>query len=271
MNRLLRTSLVSKVQSRTASSMVQPIRIHYQWQANINPSSGLANAVETSHKEYKAIHFQHEHLVNRIAKEFKLYPFFLQRKSVFLGILKVVQDEQNTFIKLNLPFIYFTLLKLGEPKTEFKWLTKEQDIASIAISTFIPIVGGCLTTCPKPGFVQFKSVCKYPKMSCTNLKDKEYSVKNLDLNVRLETRLVDYKPMIVGMPPIHPLRKFLYLNTQRYLHVYVMRRFHGHVYRMIASDIERVENDDEERDSSTCSGGGDSVLAQRFEFDRKSK
>lgn len=262
------------------TSRVQAIGIHYNWQANINPT-GLANSIETSHKEYNSKDnnfFENllknpKGLGNLIGKEFKLYPYFLSQRNVLLGLIQVIQEEKCTYIKLNLPRTSFTLFKFGTPKSELQqWCTGVEDVrGSIAIATTIPILGGILTLEHPESSLQFKSICNYHSSPSYTLykNDKEYIVKNHDLNVHLETRIVDYKPSLVGMPPKR-WRKVLYLNTQRYFHVYVMRRFHGHVYSVIEKDMNmgRMENDDVENNSNS---GGDSVRAQRFEFNRESK
>ena len=260
------------------TSRVQAIGIHYNWQANINPT-GIANSVETSHKEYNSKDNKFfENLLknpkgfgNLIGTEFKLYPHFLSQRNVLLGLIQVIQEEKCTYIKLNLPRTSLTLLKFGTPKSELQqWCTGVEDIrGSIAIATTIPILGGCFTLAPEGGYLQFKSICNYHSSPSYTLykNDREYIMKNHDLNVHLETRIVDYKPSLVGVPPKR-WRKVLYLNTQRYFHVYVMRRFHGHVYSVIEKDMDRKENDDVENNSNS---GGDSVRAQRFEFNRESK
>ncbi|GFH61726.1 hypothetical protein CTEN210_18202 [Chaetoceros tenuissimus] len=259
--------------------LVQAIGIHYTWQANINPS-GIANSIETSHQEYNSLNnnkfFENliknpKQLANRIGNEFKLYPYYLAKRNVLLGLIKVIQDDKALLVKLNLPRTSLTLLKFGTPKTELQqWTTGVEDVrGSIGIATTIPILGGCLSLEPE-GSLQFKSICNYHSSPSYTLykHDYEYVVRNHDLNIHLETRIVDYKPSMVGVPPVNRWRKVLYLNTQRYFHVYVMRRFHGHLYSVIENDMKRVESEDVETSSK---GVGDSVRAQRFEFNRKSK
>jgi hypothetical protein len=51
----------------------------------------------------------------------------------------------------------------------------------------------------------------------------------------IDTRLVNYRPAIAGNPPVSRLRRFVYLNSQRYLHAYVMWRFHDHCFKRLIS------------------------------------
>ena len=115
----------------------------------------------------------------------------------------------------------------------------KHDDSSAVVSMEFPVVSGLLAYKPAQGSIRFdahyysKMIGQKNRSSTTNEYAREARSVSDHTTVSLESRVVNYRPAIVGgaEPVVNPLRRVAYLLTQRYVHAYVMRRFHNHFHQ----------------------------------------
>lgn len=227
---------------------------NFQWKASVNTISGIAYSTETSLvyvpsyqptscsssiTEIPSTRLKKFQL--KAKKIFESYPYYISSGQVSLGLLRSsnsIKSSNNkddncyfptgqwsNVISLRDRFLSINLLQFGECQSTLINTFKRTEVLCE-----IPIVGGLLaykgrsedkeSSTPREfGALQFKLIEKPP---CGSDKDESVMI--------FETRILSYKPALcssVSGPPIHPVRKMLYLYTQRYVHAFVMWRFHG--------------------------------------------
>ena len=204
---------------------------------------------------------------SKVRREFAEYPQFLSRRKLFFGILTAkqsVNDHGQTITTVCDSLFGINLLAFGEasfsgegdvngngngdgdgegrdPRTRNG---KDSDGFSTTVFARIPVVGGILA-CKSKGQGQGQGQGQV-RGNCDERNERNdlgelwfqlsHSLPNVSEAtkskhmVRLESRVVDYRPAISGLPPVNALRCAMYLNTQKYVHAYVMWRFHNHCY-----------------------------------------
>lgn len=205
-------------------------------------------------------------ILSNVRREFAQYPQFLARKKLFFGILtakQAVNDHGQTITTVCDSLFGINLLAFGEASFAIddegegrdtrtrKRNCKDSDGLSSTVFARIPVVGGILA-CKGQGQVHTRGNCderdegndlgelwfqlshSLPNVSQSQTKEEHM--------VRLESRVVDYRPAISGLPPVNALRCAMYLNTQKYVHAYVMWRFHNHCYRNLLRWSNHVWN-----------------------------
>jgi len=60
----------------------------------------------------------------------------------------------------------------------------------------------------------------------------------IQITTGLKTQIVGYNPAIVGDAPVNPIRKVVYLSSQRLVHAYVMYRFHAYASSELNSRVQ---------------------------------
>ena len=214
------------------STCVLAAAVEFRWNADLNSATGLANSYESS--SLPRTNFNHD-ILSTLEEQFVAYPQFLGRRKVLLGLLVAkpgVQDAGNKPPTTQICDALFgvNLLTFGEPKTSTFHEKIVDDsgnyIANKGVLSSIPVLGGLL------------ACCVGDEASATSSKERLGELRfqltqNAKHGLRIETRMVDYRPSIAGMPPVDCLRKSLYSSSQRLMHAYVMWRFHNHCYSML--------------------------------------
>jgi len=225
----------------------------FKWEAGVDTQSGLAYSLERS-RTTSTINFDGSigDVISKCKKEFMDYPQFLARRNVMFGLLranKSSRDESGQSLTTMIcdPILNMNLLSFGVPSINVTPLSRSNKIRQYCVLAKIPIVGGLLVSTYNN---KEKSQFKTTKVSSKRHIGEKYGEIWLQLtlserlrkvvheqndcaNIQMETRVVDYRPSIAGMPPIGNVRRFLYRHTQSYLHAYVMWKFHNHCYKNI--------------------------------------
>jgi hypothetical protein len=182
------------------------------------------------------------------------WPDFICRGDVTFGFFKVRRrieenrdGQRGTFSRpttiscIQPRFIPITLLKFGELSATRTVTVRTRRGDEEMIRCDIPIMGGLLALSSR-----------WPKSSSSNdpyrgalsfgvrtvskpcLGGNKYHIDCCDFT----TQIVDYRPSLVGYPPLQrkeqslvrpswfPLRKWIYLHSQSYAHAYITWRFH---------------------------------------------
>ena len=244
-------------------SFVSALATDFKWDADLNCISGRASSLETSHVDLDMLKNEHFDgdmnnasisisIQSKVRREFAQYPQFLARRKLFFGILtakQAVNDHGQIITTVCDSLFGISLLAFGEasfagdgdgegrdPRTRNG---KDSDGFSTTVFARIPVVGGILACKSQgQGQVHIRGNCDERDQG-NDLGELwfqfSHSLPNVSQTtkehmVRLESRVVDYRPAISGLPPVNALRCAMYLNTQKYVHAYVMWRFHNHCY-----------------------------------------
>ena len=184
-------------------------RQSFTWRATLDSCTGTASSVERSvfyPNEAELILPSKRKTSSFTRHEFGNYPQFLQRKSLTLGLCRVLPSTGHC-CNLCTSILPINLLSFGNPRGGV-WVSK----------TTIPIVGGLLA----------KVNPNLTDNGC--LRFTWHREKN---NIILVTEIAgNYQPALAGSSvPIPRWRNALYSSTQRLLHEYVMWRYHGFVLK----------------------------------------
>ena len=221
------TIIISNARSLVYS---RPVGLGFKWEATLD-ADGLANSLESSSMPMPMQQDKESFckaIISKAESEFIEYPFFLGRKNVLFGLFTAKSDsEQMTQIQDSIFGI--NLLTFGEPKTTvFSDRSENEQRRGVLVK--LPVVGGLLAC-----FKEANS--NHDALSLGELSFQIAQTRSkqpgIDDTLQVETRVINYLPSIAGRPPINFLRKSLYLNSQRYLHAYVMWRFHKHCYNKV--------------------------------------
>jgi hypothetical protein len=169
---------------------------------------------------------------SRARDELAKYPEFLGRKHLFFGLLttkKTVNDTGDITMKVCDSFFGINLLAFG--KTSFQSGMRQRDGLSTVVLARIPIVGGMLVCQDISN--HNSNIDDDLGEICFRLTHSKSNEPQRNDQIELESRVIDYKPAISGLPTVNILRRTLYMNTQRYVHAYVMKRFHDHCYESL--------------------------------------
>lgn len=236
--------------------------IDFQWEAGLDTLSGLAYSSERSRitKPYDCLLIRDDDAILKSKIEFVGYPQFLGRRNIMFGLLraKSSQNDENgqPTTMICAPIFDINLISFGVPSVTVippcrsntyskkscndEKQTRQQHYSVLAK---IPVVGGLLVCNTNKDRTELKT--KRQKMDMGNKygeiwlqvtlpqRDRAAREQNGYADIEIETRLVDYRPSIAGIPPIGSVRRLLYRHTQSYLHAYVMWRFHNHCYKNI--------------------------------------
>lgn len=205
------------------------------WQASVDRATGLAASRETSYVQRPTAGTTEgaspTSLLVRTEPFLAHYPQWLCRARVTCGLLQAVAvGKQGTEIRLR--GLGLSLLTLGRPvgqRIQLQQTPQQQpqqgDGSSntgrrvTAIQWNYAIAGGLLAAAPGGRLVV--------QLSSTTHDDDAPPL------LHIESRLVNYRPRMVGTAPSHSWRTALYLGSQSAIHGYVMWRFHHHVQRAI--------------------------------------
>ncbi len=201
-------------------------------------------------------------LSRKVKELFTSYPQFLGLRKCLLGafvakpscLLGEKGNPESLIATTQICDFLFgiNLLTFGQPTTvTYRSRKKNEKIeGSYSIEnevvTDLPVIGGLLS-CRNGGRKDGKISCTgsgSPHSSYGLLRFKftqtceilpyedgnPQASQELIETLRLETRVIDYKPALAGFPPVGRMRKSFYSSTQRLLHAYVMWRFHNHCY-----------------------------------------
>ena len=200
---------------------------NYQWCADLNQMTGRASSEEKSTifldkaKKKKIIQ-------SHARKLFEQYPNYLNDLFFFLH---VTHDKNANDLRLG----PMSILTFGKPRIRNNYNNMIQQCWNLIhrrsmTVVQIPIQGGWLSA----------------KMTLTMQNKKNLGLlqfsyyANDPKSFHMETNIVDYLPTLAWIGssslPIHPIRKYLYLKTQSYLHAFVMWRFHKHCHHCLFSE-----------------------------------
>ena len=182
-------------------------RQSFTWRATLDSCTGIASSVERSvfYPNEAELILPSKRKTNTFARhEFGNYPQFLQRKSLTLGLCRVLPSTGHCY-NLCTSILPINLLSFGNP------IIKQKNIE-------IPIVGGLLANVNP------------------NLTDNgclRFTLHREKNSIILVTQIAEkYQPALAGSSvPIPYWRNALYSSTQRLLHEYVMWRYHGFVLK----------------------------------------
>ncbi len=242
------------------------LRVHgiagagFKWEAGLDPKSGLAHSLErsslsrsrgtiTNYPTQKQYDENDLDLSRKVKELFTSYPQFLGLRKCLLGAFKAKpscslgdkEDPESLVATTQICDFLFgiNLLTFGQPTTvTYRSRKKNENIeGSYSIEnevvTDLPVIGGLLA-CRKRGRKSSYGLLRFKfTQTCEILPDvegKSQASQELIEVLRLETRVIDYRPALAGFPPVGKMRKSLYTSTQRLLHAYVMWRFHNHCY-----------------------------------------
>jgi len=247
-------------------SFVSALATDFKWDADLNCSSGRASSLETSHidlgdTEMNSLRVRvlRASIQANVRREFAQYPQFVAGRKLFFGILtakQAVNDHGQTITTVCDSLFGISLLVFGETsfavdgddegegEGRYPRTRNCKNGLNTVLFARIPVVGGVLA-CKSKGQVHARSNYGergderdegndlgelWFQLSHSLPNASETNEEHINM-VRLESRVVDYRPAISGLPPVNALRRAMYLNTQRYAHAYVMWRFHNHCYR----------------------------------------
>ena len=217
--------------------------LNFQWTASLDSKSGLAQSFEQSHS--------HSIMVKKWAKEvmqqksqelFRDYPKWLCRFGTTLGLLRavempwIVEDHEFFFagekegsrkrkvkhvVRICSSLFGLELLTFGVPEDEDVQYGKHLHSEASCCVRF-PVLGGILAYKPAKGCICFDMHLK----GVEKMNESNGDVKSETQSLVLESRVEDYHPAISGGVPVNPVRRLMYLGSQRLVHAYVMHRFH---------------------------------------------
>jgi hypothetical protein len=226
-----RPSSYATTTTTTTTWRIGPMRVWPQgfcWHASVDRATGLAASRETSYVQRPSAGTTEgassTSLLVRTEPFLAHYPQWLCRARVTCGLLQAVPvGKQGTEIRLR--GLGLSLLTLGRPVGQRIQVQKQGDGGSntgrrmTAIQWNYAIAGGLLAAAPGGQLVV--------QLSSTTHDDDAPPL------LHIESRLVNYRPRIVGTAPTNSWRTALYLGSQSAIHGYVMWRFHHHVQRAI--------------------------------------
>ncbi len=211
--------------------------IGFNW-VQIVDTDGIAHSLEYS--TCNGIDLKDRSITDKAEHEFMNYPQFLSCRKVLLGLItteKKFNEQKTPAIYIRDSLFGINLLAFGEMEAKrFKENKIDQEtgctVKTIGVTVLISVVGGLLSRKQKDhshvaSHLKSLGTLKFQLMKTLS---EEPQFKD---NLRIETRILDFEPAIVGYPPVNFLRKTLYMITQRYFHAYVMWRFHRHCYNVI--------------------------------------
>jgi len=217
----------------------------FQWSSNINSSTGKAVSLERSQWNLPSQNrINSSFFRSSLAKAlFQPYPSWLSYGRVTGGLLQTKayfslgeNENQSRECPLTIRDRIFglNLLIFGPLKSTNPKIKNQKD----CISFDLPILGGLLTTTsnihPNYGSIRFSLFRDKP-----NTASLFSSNSKLDSIICMQTEIVDYPPAIAGEAPISWLRKSFYLNTQSYVHAYVMWRYHKRCRNVMLDSLDR--------------------------------
>jgi len=107
--------------------------------------------------------------------------------------------------------------------------------------TEIPILSGCLVNRRKLTNKSDRNESTYYGSLRFEFQQDVSTTDKDDLHqvtTGLKTQIIGYTPAIVGDAPVNPIRKVVYLSSQRLVHAYVMYRFHAYASSEMRRAIE---------------------------------
>ena len=224
--------------SVTKSCFVQSIG--FKWEGQLD-KNGMAQSLERSMLVGKQKFFDKDDFQS-IEDEFVNYPNFLARRKVLLGLFtaktNINNSNEETTTTVCDSLFGVNLLTFGQIKTStFSRVVKsykpegDGDVEIRGVTARLPVVGGILSRHPKrEASDNSNSLPVLGELVFEMKQTRPNLLHTKEGNLEMETQVVDYMPALAGKPPIHFMRKALYLNSQRYFHAYVMWRFHRHCY-----------------------------------------
>lgn len=238
---------------------------NFQWNASLDRNTGKASSYEQSSIKLSTQQQEQQHqssiscgstksVTKVIESCFQSYPLWLCSKSVTLGLLRansIRSSLRNGTVSIQDSVFHQNLLIFGKPRriqnvllkssieasrnsSSLRNLTDKQKVVEVTFE--FPIKGGLLTYHPptlndgeERGSIRLS--CFYPQTP--KKQSKASSVEAIAIPFSIESKIVNFLPRIGGPPPVPRIRQIMYLNTQRLVHAYVMRRFHHHCYKKL--------------------------------------
>jgi hypothetical protein len=200
----------------------------FTWSANVDRSTGLASSFESTwiapkSRLYHKLDQEGGSVSDVVASLFADYPLYLGKPSLFFGLARCIKTPHKYEIRLrpfNINFISF-----GHPSLHSDRMHDYKDGTVSTVTTVsFPVIDGLLVLNRRKDYPQAGS--------CGRL---DFSVRQRHVKVMtsyalgsafLESQIVDYKPAILGHPPVPFVRRCLYRGTQSLLHAYVTWRYH---------------------------------------------
>ena len=198
-------------------------RTSFSWQASLDRSTGVARSLERSafrpRCEGERRGCTAEEMDAWVLRQFARYPRFLPQ--VTLGLCRVRETADGCVLRAAVPPL--ELLAFGAPRImSSRGAKKEMQVGDgdkLLCCVEIPIVGGLLARAAPSG----------NERGCLRFAWVATPGPGVALVTAIDR---GYRPALAGRAvPVPAWRAAAYCATQRVVHAYVMRRFHGHVAR----------------------------------------
>ena len=229
-------------------------RNKFQWIASLDAKSGIAESLETSTSFLSESRLLREisdpsALRDKVRQIFYNYPYWLCNAGVTFGFLKArvvdlygvdeffaserernliiastrtkTNNSCNSAVQICTSIFGIDLLTFGFSN---RVDNKDEKIKNGATSVEFTVVSGLLAYKPAQGSIRFDAYITDESLDCNSKQTN---------GILFESRVVNYRPAIAGASPVNPVRRLLYLTTQRYVHSYVMYRFHTYLHNCI--------------------------------------
>lgn len=233
----------------------------YIWKVSVDPATGCASAQETSRiPKQSPLHRRLSSLDDRDLLAFterltSRYPIWLCSGPVTLGLLRAVPISSSNQggsdgggggggYEIQSRLFSICLLRFGAGQGH-RLTYRQGPVQTTLCTVSVPMTGGFLTMRDKAKHVLSASSRTSDKGWILFSLSKQQTHKQitvndpaLDANVipatqtncAITTALDAYRPWILGHPPVHPFRKWVYCSTQSVVHGYIMWRFHRHLW-----------------------------------------
>lgn len=176
----------------------------FKWEANLEAQSGVASSLERSVLKVPSDYWIPEGIVRKVSKEMVAsWSSFICLGGVTLGIFETKLDESSGNSSLHFRYVPgFSILTFGSVKDfgNGQW--------------DIPI---------RPSWLARQDPKQNDNYGCLRFRIQR---QNREKAFLVESRIMGYRPWLVGSAPVSPIRKFLYLSTQSKMHAYITWRFH---------------------------------------------
>lgn len=211
-----------------------PVRLFprgFSWRASVDRRSGICNSRETSLVSSTCSlgeslgPLNQKQKLKKLASLWSLYPTWLAKGSVTLGLLQAVSGSDGS---VGVYFLGKNVITFGRCQA---FIVNDELIASL------PIEGGFMTTQhsrmfrnpSKRGHPPRPARSHYGALSI-RLKKNDEEFKNY---YQVSTTIDGYRACLVGEGSPSSFRKWFYLSSQSMLHAYVMWRFHHFAQKQV--------------------------------------
>lgn len=183
----------------------------FQWEASLDRGTGIATSKEVSCVTIERQPAGQDDAWGEKSKHFvSSWTDFLCKTSITFGILQAKHDPSVGTSSLHPRGVPTLKILTFGPLTQ-----RHKNVWEI------PIVPSWLAR-PDPIQPDYFGCLRFELKPVKVSRGNKPQVTTLTL----ESRIVDYRPWLVGPPPVSRIRKHLYLNSQSRIHAYVTWRFH---------------------------------------------